>query len=198
MKRKAPAASRNRAPIAAVLREELPKTGLVLEIASGTGEHALHFAREFPQLAWQPTDPDPDALASIAAWRDDGGPTNFTAPLELDASKSGWPLDAADAIVCINMVHISPWAATEGLFTGASRLLSTEAPLILYGPYLEGDVATAPSNIAFDASLKRRDPAWSLREVGAVDRLATEHGFVRTKRVAMPANNLMLVYRRRT
>lgn len=196
MKRKAPATSRNRDPIAEVLRDQLPDSGLVLEIASGTGEHAVHFARQFPHLDWQPTDPDPDALESIAAWRIDSGLANLRDPVELDAGAGEWPVDAADAIVCINMVHISPWTATEGLFAGASRLLGAAAPLVLYGPYIEADVETAASNVAFDASLKQRNPAWGLRELAVVDRLAASCGFVRTGRVEMPANNLTLIYRR--
>jgi hypothetical protein len=196
VKRSAPAALRNREPIAAVLAEELPPAGLVLEVASGSGEHALHFARALPGLEWQPSDPDPEARASIAAWREEESPANLRAPLALDASAPGWPLERAEALVCINMVHISPVAATEGLFAGAERLLPAGAPLVLYGPYFEDDVATAPSNLAFDESLRSRDPAWGLRRVAWVDDLAAAHGFARTRRVAMPANNLTLVYRR--
>ena len=195
-KRESLAAQRNRAPIADVLREELPGEGRVLEIASGTGEHVVYFAREFPQIDWQPSDPDPQALASTAAYAQDAGLANVAAPLALDASAAQWPVDRAEAILCINMVHISPWAASEGLFAGASRLLDTGAPLILYGPYLEKDVETAPSNLAFDESLKARDPGWGLRDLAEVDALATRHGFQRTRRIAMPANNLTLVYRR--
>lgn len=196
MKREAPAAARNREPIAAVLTEELPDTGLVLEIASGTGEHAVHFARTFPDLEWQPSDPDPEALASIAAWRDDAGLANLRKPLQLDVCTLPWPATKADAIVCINMVHISPLRATECLLTGAASLLPQGASLILYGPYLEADVETGPSNLEFDAWLKARNPEWGLRELEWLDVQAERHGFVRTRRVAMPANNLTLVYRR--
>jgi SAM-dependent methyltransferase len=196
VKRHAPAAGRNREPIAAVLTEELPASGMVLEVASGTGEHAVHFARTYPHLAWRPSDPDPDARASIAAWREDVGLPNLLAPLALDASRQDWPIHAADAIVCINMAHISPAAATEGLFAGAGRLLAPGAPLILYGPYLEADVESAPSNLAFDADLKARNPDWGLRHVEWLDELAEASGLARTRRVAMPANNLTLVYRR--
>ena len=195
MKRQAPAAARNRDPIAAVLAEELPPAGLVLEVASGTGEHAVHFARAFPALAWQPSDPDLAARQSIEAWRIDEGLANLRPPLDLDAASPAWPTERADAVLCINMVHISPVRATEGLLAGAARLLPAGAPLILYGPYLEDDVPTAASNLEFDASLKGRDPAWGLRSVTWLDGLAARHGFVRSRRVTMPANNLMLVYR---
>ena len=196
MKRHAPAAGRNREPIAAVLTEDLPAEGLVLEVASGTGEHAVHFARTFPALDWQPSDPDADARSSIAAWRDEAALANLRPPIALDAASPRWPIDRADAIVCINMVHISPVAATEGLLAGAARLLATAAPLILYGPYLETTVETADSNLVFDADLRARNPEWGLRRVEWMDEQAARHGFVRTRRVAMPANNLALVYRR--
>jgi hypothetical protein len=196
MKRHAPAAARNRAPIAAVLAEELPASGLVLEVASGTGEHAVHFADAFPALAWQPSDPDLAARESIEAWRVDEGMANLRPPLDLDAASPAWPIERADAVLCINMVHISPVRATEGLLVGAARLLPTGSPLVLYGPNLEDDVATAPSNLAFDASLKARNPEWGLRSVAWLDRLSAERGFSRTRRTTMPANNLMLVYRR--
>jgi hypothetical protein len=197
MKRHAPAAERNRDPIAAVLSAELPPHGLALEVASGTGEHAVHFARRFPQLQWQPSDPDPGARASITEWREEAGLANLLSPIELDASASSWPNVSPAAIVCINMVHISPPKAAEGLLEHAGRLLPAGAPLILYGPYLEEDVDTAPSNLAFDASLRARDPAWGLRAVSWIDLLADRQGLERTRRVEMPANNLVLVYRRR-
>ena len=196
MKRHAPAADRNREPIAAVLTEELPPTGLVLEVASGSGEHAVHFARTFPRLQWQPSDPDSDAIASIAAWREEQGLPNLLPPMKLDAAAAAWPLSRAAAVVCINMVHTSPIAATEGLFAGAAQLLATNAPLVLYGPYLEAGVETAESNLAFDQSLRTRNPEWGLRTVEWLDKVATHAGFERTRRVAMPANNLTLVYRK--
>ena len=196
MKRHAPAAGRNREPIAAVLTEELPPSGVMLEIASGTGEHAVHFARTFPHLDWQPSDPDPDARESIATWREEAGLPNLLPPLELDAADADWPLANADAVLCINMVHISPVAATEGLVAGAARLLAPGAPLILYGPYFDAEVETAPSNLAFDCDLRSRNPEWGLRPVEWLDGLAQNAGFRRTRRVAMPANNLTLVYRR--
>lgn len=195
MKRHAPAAARNSGPIAQVLAQELPARGLVLEIASGTGEHAVFFARRFPNLRWQPSDADPEALASITAWRDEGGADNLLVPLTLDAQGIDWPVERADAIVCINMVHISPWAATAGLFAGAARLLADGAPLILYGPYLEAGVETAATNLEFDASLRSRHPEWGLRTVAAVNELAQRNGFARTARHTLPANNIILVYR---
>ena len=196
MKRHAPAAGRNREPIAAVLTEELPPSGLVLEVASGTGEHAVHFARTFPHLRWQPSDPDPAARDSIETWREDVGLANVLPPLDLNAADTAWPLAQAAAVLCINMAHISPISATEGLVAGAARLLGRDAPLILYGPWLEADVETAPSNLAFDADLKSRCPEWGLRQVEWLDRIAAGAGFRRTRRVAMPANNLILVYRK--
>lgn len=197
MKRHAPAAARNGGPLGDVLAKELPATGLVLEVASGSGEHALLFARRFPRLDWQPSDPDAEALASIAAWREEHGPENLRAPIHLDAADAGWPVERADALLCVNMIHISPWPATEGLVAGAARLLGPGAPLIVYGPFLEAGVATAASNRAFDADLRRRDARWGLREATALDRLAASHGFERTARHGMPANNLTLVYCRR-
>lgn len=197
MKQTAPAAARNREPIAEVLRQELPDKGLVLEIAAGTGEHAVHFAAAFPALQWQPTDPDASALQSIAAWREEAGLPNLRAPLALDAASVDWPVSAADAMVCINMIHISPWTSAEGLFAGAARLLGQGAPLVLYGPYLEDAVETAPSNIAFDQWLKDKDPRFGIRRIEDVDALAAGSGFARTGRAAMPANNLALTYRKR-
>ena len=197
-KQHAPATLRNREPIAAVLSRELPASGTVLELAAGTGEHAVFFAGMFPGLAWQPTDPSGEALASIAAYRAEYSGDNVAAPLLLDAATpEGWPVAAADAVVCINMVHISPWEATLGLFRGAALVLgSGGGPLILYGPYIEQGVETALSNLEFDASLKARNPAWGLREAEALDTLAASHGMARSARHALPANNIMLVYRR--
>lgn len=197
-KQHAPATLRNREAIASVLARELPSQGLVLEIAAGTGEHAVFFAERFPALTWQPSDPSPEALASIAAYRADYPGTNLSAPLLLDAAEpESWPVAEAAAILCINMVHISPWTATQGLFLGAARLLGSAAggPLIIYGPFLEDGVETAPSNLAFDATLKLRDTRWGLRHTEDLDSLAAEHAMRRTARYAMPANNLMLVYR---
>ncbi|GAO77853.1 MULTISPECIES: DUF938 domain-containing protein [unclassified Sphingopyxis] len=195
-KRHAPATLRNRDAIVAVLRDWLPATGSVLEVASGSGEHAVHFAAAFPDLDWQPTDPDPAGLTSIAAYRVDAGLANIAPPIALDAASDVWPLDRADAILCINMVHISPWEATTGLLAGAVRLLARGAPLILYGPYFEPDAPTAESNLAFDASLRSRNPAWGLRDTDAVKAAAVDAGLAFAERRAMPANNLMLLFRR--
>jgi Protein of unknown function (DUF938) len=193
-RRHAPATLRNREPIAAMLAEWLPDSGLVVEVASGSGEHCACFAERFPHLEWQPSDPDPDALASIAAWC--AGRANVRPPLALDAAAADWPVARADAMLCINMVHISPWAATLGLIAGAARLLPPGAPLILYGPYREADVPTAPSNEEFDQSLRARDPAWGLRLLGDVIAAAKAQGLVYERRVAMPANNLIVAFRR--
>lgn len=193
----APATLRNREPIAAVLARELPASGSVLEVAAGTGEHAVFFAETFPALTWQPTDPSDEALASIADYRADYAGSNLAAPLRLDAAQpESWPVTRADAVVCINMVHISPWEATLGLFAGAARVLGTRGgPLVLYGPYIEQGVETAPSNLEFDASLKARNPLWGLREAEALDALAAQHRMARSARYALQANNIILVYR---
>ncbi|HYG47421.1 MAG TPA: DUF938 domain-containing protein [Allosphingosinicella sp.] len=195
MKRSAPATERNREPIAAVLREVLPESGIVLEIASGSGEHAVYFARLFPNRLWQPTDPDRAALESIAAWREEAGTPNLLEPIWLDASAERWTVGAADAILCVNMVHISPWAATVGLMRGAGRLLERGGPLILYGPYRRAGVPTAPSNEAFDRSLRARNPEWGLRELEAVEAEAARHRLRLERIVEMPANNLTVVFR---
>lgn len=192
----APATARNREPILAVLREELPESGTVLEVASGTGEHAVHFAQALPHLSWQPSDPSPEARASIAAWREGEGSANLLAPLELDAASDAWPVARADALVCINMVHISPWAATEGLMRGAGRLLPPGAPLILYGPYRRAGFPLEPSNAAFDESLKARDPNWGLRLLEDVAECAGANGLDLARVVEMPANNLTVIFRK--
>ncbi|NUQ18152.1 MAG: DUF938 domain-containing protein [Sphingomonas sp.] len=195
VRRSAPAALRNREPIAEVLGEWLPKSGLVLEIASGTGEHAVYFAERFPTLEWQPSDVHSDALASIEAWREAAALPNVRPPLAIDAASRDWPIDRADAVLCINMVHISPWPSALGLIGGAARLLPQGAPLILYGPWLKDDVATASTNVAFDADLKRRDPQWGLRRVEDFDAAARERGLELAETRPMPANNLMLLWR---
>jgi Protein of unknown function (DUF938) len=196
LKREAPAAQRNREPIAAVLREVLPIEGTILEVASGTGEHSVHFASLWPHLRWQPSDPDPEALASIRAWREEAQLANLLEPVLLDASAERWPVAEADAVLCVNMVHISPWQATEGLMRGAGRLLAQGSPLILYGPYRRAGVATAPSDEAFDASLKARNPLWGLRALEEVAAEAERNGLGLERVVEMPANNLTLVFRR--
>lgn len=193
-RRHAPATTRNRDAILAVLRDALPPRGILLEIASGTGEHAVYFAGALPGLTWQPSDPDARARASIAAWTAATGLANIRPPLALDAQTSVWPIEGADAILCVNMVHISPWRATLGLLDGAARILPHGAPLILYGPYLRPDMETAPSNLAFDADLKARNPEWGLRDLADVDREAGARGVVRQALVEMPANNLSLIF----
>lgn len=195
MKRHAPATARNSEALAAVLAQELPRTGLLLEIASGSGEHAVFMAARFPDLAWQPSDIDPDALASVDAWAQETVHANLLPACALDASQPDWPIERADAVLCVNMIHISPWAATEGLFAGAGRLLAPRAPLVLYGPFIEEQTPTAQSNHAFDASLRARNPDWGLRAVEDIDALAAANGLARTARHSMPANNLTLVYR---
>jgi len=196
-RRSAPAVQRNRQPIVDVLRDWLPQRGLVLEIASGTGEHATYFAEQFPQLEWQPSDVHPDALKSIAAWRDESGLPNIREPLIIDASSPNWPIDRADALLSINMVHISPWPAAIGLLEGAARLLEHCAPLILYGPWLKDDIPTAPSNLAFDEELKWRDPQWGIRRVEDFAAAADKRGLTLEQIRTMPANNLMLLLRRK-
>jgi len=195
-RRSAPAALRNREPIAEVLRDWLPAKGLVLEVASGTGEHSALFAERFPNLDWQPSDLSPDAVASIRAWSEVAGLPNLKPPIEVDASRPDWPIRRADAVLNINMVHISPWSAALGLLDGAARLLSPRAPLILYGPWITDEWPTAPSNLAFDADLKRRNPDWGLRKVEDFVREASKRDFEFADQRQMPANNLMLLFRR--
>ncbi|MBA3668230.1 MAG: DUF938 domain-containing protein [Sphingomonas sp.] len=190
-RRHAPAAARNVEPIGDVLADWLPTQGMVLEIASGTGEHALAFARRFPNIQWQPSDPDPLTLVSIAAWRKDG-PPNLLVPIALDASAVSWPIDRANALVSINMVHIAPWEAALGLLDGAARLLRTRESLILYGPWIELGKPVAPSNQGFDLSLRDRNPRWGLRTVEAFADEAECRGLSLVERRTMPANNLML------
>jgi hypothetical protein len=193
-RRSAPHVARNAEPIMEVLRGILPARGLMLEIASGSGEHGLHFARAFPDLRWQPSDPEPAALRSIEAWRAESGLPNLLPPLVLDARAAGWPVVEAEAILCINMVHISPWAATLGLLDGATRVLGGGAPLVLYGPYRRRDVPLAPSNEAFDASLRGRNATWGLRQLEDVVDEAAARGLRFAERVDMPANNLTVVF----
>ncbi len=192
----APATQRNRDVILDVLRKILPPSGLVLEIASGSGEHAVHFAQALPRLTFQPTDPTQDALASIAAWIAAAKVENVLAPLRLDVTAQSWPVKSADAVLCINMIHISPWSATIGLMRGAAKILLPGAPLYLYGPYRRGGAHTAPSNADFDASLKARDPAWGVRDLEAVADQAHQAGFSSPAVTQMPANNLSVVFRR--
>ncbi len=195
-RRFAPAAARNRDPILDVLRPLLPAAGTVLELASGTGEHIVHFARAVPHLTWQPSDPSPEARASIAAWIAAEALANVRSPLDLDASAPAWPLGTVDAVLCINMVHISPWAATEGLMRGAAAHLVDGGLLYLYGPFRRADVPTAPSNEAFDADLRRRDPRWGLRDLETVRETAAAHGLRFEAIAEMPANNLSVIFRK--
>jgi len=192
----APAAARNRQPILDVLMWHLPARGLVLEAASGTGEHVVHFARACPALSFQPSDLDPAHRASIDAWSAALGLTNVRPAIALDATAGIWPVDAADALLCINMIHIAPWTAAEGLMRGAGRVLAPGGLLYLYGPYKRGGQHTAPSNAAFDASLRAQDPAWGVRDLEAVAALAAAQGFGEPVIVEMPANNLSLVFKK--
>jgi hypothetical protein len=193
LRRSAPAALRNREPIAEVLADWLPPRGTVLELASGTGEHAVYFAERFPALEWQPSDVHADALGSIATWVEEARLHNLRPPVLIDASAPDWPVGRADAMLSINMVHISPWPCALGLLDGASRVL-TDGPLILYGPWLKDDIQTPPSNLEFDANLRSRDPEWGLRRVEDFSEAAEARGFALVETRAMPANNLMLLF----
>jgi hypothetical protein len=195
--RTAPAVARNREPILQVLSNCLPSSALVLEIASGTGEHAVWFSRALPAVTWQPTDQNPEALESIAAWRDTAGLPNIRPPLHLDATSAIWPVTRADAVVAINMVHIAPWLATEGLVAGAARVLEAEGLLFLYGPFREGGLHTAASNAAFDRDLRARNPSWGVRDLEDIVALAERNGLKSVERIEMPANNLSVMFRRR-
>jgi len=191
----APATERNRAPILDALRQILPPAPRVLEIASGTGQHAAWFAAQWPALRWLPSDPDPGALASIAAWRQPVA-DQVAPPIPLDVTRDAWPDLAIDAIFCANMIHIAPWEATPGLLDGAAALLPAGSPLVLYGPFRRDGAHTAPSNAAFDASLRARDPRWGVRDLEAVQREAVARGLVPDRILPMPANNLLVVLRR--
>jgi SAM-dependent methyltransferase len=192
-----PHVARNRDPIRDVLRRVLPSEGLVLEVASGSGEQAVYFAQALPSRVWQPTDVDERALASIAAHRAAAGLPNLLSPLCLDATSARWPVERADALVCINMIHIAPWRVCEGLMAGARRTLSAGGILYLYGPYRIDGRHTADSNADFDLSLRARNPAWGIRDLAAVTDLAGRAGFDLVETVPMPANNLSVIYRRR-
>lgn len=193
----APSAARNRDPIWAVLRPELPARGLLLEVASGSGEHTVHFADlAGPGLVFQPSDPDPQARASIDAWAAASGLTNILPALALNAAAGVWPIAHADVVVCINMIHIAPWASAVGLVRGAARVLPPGGLLFLYGPYRRDGRHTAPSNAAFDADLRRRNPAWGVRDIEAVADVATAAGFAAPAIAPMPANNLCVLFRR--
>ena len=189
-------AERNKGPIGEVLARVLPATGVVLEIASGTGQHVTHFARTLPGLTWQPSDPDPELRESIAVRVRDEGLANVKPPIDLDVTRLPWPVRAADAMVCINMVHVSPWPATLALFDGAKALLAPRHVLVLYGPYRRDGRHTSEGNAKFDADLRAHDPAWGLRDLEAVSEVAGRAAFGLAEIVAMPANNFSLVFRR--
>jgi SAM-dependent methyltransferase len=196
-RRYAPATLRNRDAILGVLKPYLPSSGLVLEVASGSGEHALHFAQaSAASLVFQPSDPDSGARASIDAWAASLRLPNVRPAVALDAAAEAWPVAHADAVICINMIHIAPWEATAGLLRGAARVLPPEGVLYLYGPYRRGGRHTAPSNEAFDLSLRARNPSWGVRDLEAVVELAQNHGFAAPEVEEMPANNLSLFFRR--
>ncbi|MDP1748630.1 MAG: DUF938 domain-containing protein [Reyranella sp.] len=196
MKRHAPATARNRQPILDVLRPRLPAKGIVLEVASGSGEHIVHFAEALPELVFQPSDPSAEARASIDDWVQTEGLGNVRGALALDAAGDVWPLERADAVLCCNMIHIAPWEAAVGLISGAARLLPEGGTLYLYGPYRRDGRHTAPSNEAFDLDLRRRNPAWGVRDLETVTALATAKGFGPPEIVDMPANNLSLLFKR--
>ncbi|MEO9468533.1 DUF938 domain-containing protein [Parasphingorhabdus sp.] len=194
--RHAPATLRNRDAIAAVLQDILPEQGTILEIASGTGEHAVYFGQKFPGITIQPSDPDPANCRSIRAWTKREAMTNILPPLPLDALSENWDVSAPAAILCINMIHISPWEATIGLFEKAKQLLQPGAPLFLYGPYFRADVPPAQGNLDFERSLKSRNLQWGIRDVADMDALATKTEFSQHDLIEMPANNISLIYRK--
>ena len=189
-----PATARNRDAILTVLQKLLPAQGTVLELASGSGEHVCHFAQALPALTWQPSDPDPGHRASIGAWT--GGLQNVLAPVDLDARAETWPDLAADAVLCINMIHIAPWSACQGVMSGAGLLLRAGGLLVLYGPFRVSGKPTAPSNETFDISLRTRDPEWGVRDLEAVQAEAAKRGFALAEVIDMPANNLSVVFRK--
>ncbi|MGH1592271.1 DUF938 domain-containing protein (plasmid) [Methylobacterium phyllosphaerae] len=192
----APAVARNKETILDVLRRVLPPAGLILEVASGSGEHVAHFAAALPELQWQPSDAEPKALRSIAAHAKAAGLPNILPPVPLDVHAEPWPVSRADAVLAINMVHIAPWSATEGLMVGAGRILPPGGLLYLYGPFSVAGAHTADSNAAFDAALRARNPAWGVRDVEAVSDAALSQGLGLVERSPMPANNFSLVYQR--
>lgn len=198
MKQHAPSAERNRGPIADALAPFLPASGVVLEIASGSGQHAVFLAAAYPGLDWQPTAPGEPELASIAAYRDDAGLPNLRAPLRLDVRDAAWPVAHADRVLCINLIHISPWACTAALFAGAAAVLPADGAVVTYGAYRVDGEPFVASNVAFDAWLRGLDPGYGVRALEDVRAVAASHGFVESARVPMPAHNLLLVWRRVT
>ncbi len=191
-----PATARNRQPILDVLRGALPEQACILEVASGSGEHAVQFARAMPGWLWQPSDTDADALASINAWRDEACADNLQAPVTLDVTRHTWPSGPHDAVVAINLIHIAPWNVTEALLVGASQHLKNNGLLVLYGPFMRGGTHTADSNAAFDTQLRARDPRWGVRDLDVVAAVAEDEGLRLDKVVEMPANNLTVLFRR--
>jgi SAM-dependent methyltransferase len=192
-----PAAERNKDPILGVLTRVLPNRGLVLEIASGTGQHVMHFAKALPDLTWQPSDPDVELRESISLRIREERRANVHRPMDLDVTRAPWPLKTADAVMAINMIHVAPWSATLALFEGASDLLSPDGVLFLYGPYRRHGRHTAQSNSRFDLDLRAQNAEWGLRDVEAVADVASGAGFDLAETVEMPANNFSLVFRRR-
>ncbi|MET0592875.1 MAG: DUF938 domain-containing protein, partial [Polyangiaceae bacterium] len=190
------AAERNKEPILEILREVLPAEGTVLEVASGSGQHAVFFARALPHLVWQPSDLDEAARASIAAYREEAALRNLAAPIAVDASAEAWPIERADAVVSINMIHIAPWEACVGLLAGSARLLPPGAPLVLYGPFVINGDFIAQSNVDFDKRLRGENPSWGVRELRDVERAANERGFQLERVTLRPANNQIVVFRR--
>ena len=195
-RRHAPATQRNREPILEVLYRVLPASGRVLELASGTGEHAVWFAHALRPLVWVPSDPDPEMRRSIAAHAASAQVRTLETPLDIDVTRRPWPVAHADAVVCINLLHIAPWAASEGLMAGAAEVLPTDAPLYVYGPFTRDGAHTAESNARFDESLRASDPAWGVRDVAEVTAEAERRGLALDEVVEMPANNLSLVFRK--
>lgn len=191
-----PAPDRNKEPILEVLERHLPQSGLVLEIASGSGQHAVHFAPNFPGVVWQPSDPELEHRQSITAWREHANIANMSDPLDLDTTHDAWQVEEAAAIICINMIHISPWQSSQGLFRGAADLLPPSAPVILYGPFMIEGRHTSASNAQFSENLQRRDPEWGVRDLADVTSLARENGFDFDEKIEMPANNLSVIFRK--
>lgn len=196
LRRRSPSVARNREPLADALADVLPASGDLVELAAGTGEHAVYLAARFPELRWQPTDVDPEALESIAAWRASDGTPNLASPVRLDVTEHPWPVGPVDAVLCVNLIHISPWACTEALMVGAAAALRPDGALVTYGAYRVAGEPFAPSNVAFDAWLKERDPRFGVRDLDAVVHAADSAGLALTERRVMPANNLLLVFRR--
>ena len=192
-----PAAERNKEPILGVLARVLPRRGLVLEIASGTGQHVMHFAKALSDLTWQPSDPDAELRASIALRIREERRANVNRPIDLDVTKLPWPLQTAEAVVAINLIHVAPWSATPALFEGAKALLSTQGVLFLYGPYRRHGQHTSKSNEQFDSDLHAQNSEWGLRDLEAVSETAASSGFALAEIVEMPANNFSLVFKRR-